>query len=151
EVLERRRVLRPAGRGPQEEELLERELALEDVALGEAPLTLEVERRDDLPVQDEVLQVRGVLGERVDDGVAELLLLVVPAALQVVRRVLDEAREDVLARRRDGRIRQARYDDVDIGARREAPVLRLVVRLLHVRDGRRDGDRAAEVRAFPGQ
>src|SRR5262245_12343289 len=36
EVLDRRAVLRPAGHGPQEEELLERQLTLEDVA-SESP------------------------------------------------------------------------------------------------------------------
>ena len=50
EAVDRRLVLRPAGHGPQEEELLERQLALEDVALGETPLALEVERRHDLAV-----------------------------------------------------------------------------------------------------
>ena len=68
------------GAGPQEEELLERQLALEDVALGEAEVALDVERRQDLPVEDQALQVRRVLGDRVDDGVAERLALLVPVA-----------------------------------------------------------------------
>ena len=42
------------GAGPQEEQLLERQLALEDVALGQPELALEVERRQHLPVQDDV-------------------------------------------------------------------------------------------------
>ena len=61
EALDRRRVLRPAGRGAQEEELLERELALEDVAFGQSPLALEIERGQDLAMQDDVLDVRRVL------------------------------------------------------------------------------------------
>src|SRR4029078_4018955 len=44
EAADRRLVLRPAGNGTQEKELLEGELALEDVALGQSPLALEVER-----------------------------------------------------------------------------------------------------------
>ncbi len=68
------RYLRPAGRGTEEEQLLERQLALEDVAFGEPPLALEVEGRQDLAVQDDVLDVRRVLGDGVDDGVAERLL-----------------------------------------------------------------------------
>ena len=40
------------GAGPQEEELLQRELALEDVALGEPGDPLDVQRREHLPVQD---------------------------------------------------------------------------------------------------
>ena len=54
EVADGRAVLRPARDGTKKEELLERQLALEDVALGQAPLALEVERRDDLPVADDV-------------------------------------------------------------------------------------------------
>ena len=55
QVLDRRAVLRPARDRTQEEKLLERKLALEDVAFGQAELAFEVERRDDLAVQDDVL------------------------------------------------------------------------------------------------
>ena len=86
EAADRRAVLRPARRRPQEEELLERELALEDVALRQPEHALDVERRQHLPVQDPLADVRRVDGDRVDDGVAERLALVVPVALlQVVR------------------------------------------------------------------
>ena len=68
-------------------------------------------------------------------------------SLQVVRRVLHEARHHVLARRRDRRIGEARDHHVDVRPPREAPVLRLVVGALHVVDARRDRDRAAQVRA----
>ena len=92
EALDGRPVLRPSRRGPQEEELLERELALEDVAFRQAPLALQIERRDDLPVQDDVPQIRRELRQRVDDRVAERLALRVPVpALQMVGCVLDEA------------------------------------------------------------
>ena len=66
EVPDRRAVLRPAGGGTEEEELFERELALEDVPLGEAEVAFDVERRQHLTVEDEVLDVRRVLRERVD-------------------------------------------------------------------------------------
>ena len=146
--LHRRLVLRPAGRGAQEEQLLERQLALEDVAFRQAEVALDVERRQHLPVQDDVLDVRRVLRDRVDDRVAERLAVLVPAALflQVIRRVLHEARHHVLARRRDRRIGQARDHHVDVGLARVAPVLRLVVGALHVVDARRDRHRAAQVR-----
>ena len=58
---DRRAVLRPARRRPQEEELVQRQLALEDVALGEAGDALDVGRREHLPVQDGRLDVRRVL------------------------------------------------------------------------------------------
>ena len=72
------RYLRPARRRPQEEQLLERQLAVEDVALGQPELALEVERRQHLPVQDDVADVRRELRDRVDDGVAERLALARP-------------------------------------------------------------------------
>src|ERR1043166_817314 len=91
EVSNRRAVLRPAGRGAEEEELFEREFALEDVALGETELAFEVERRQHLPVQDDVTYVRRMLGDGVNDGVAELLAPLVPVAFfQMIRRVLHE-------------------------------------------------------------
>ena len=61
------------GHRPVEEQLLQRELALEDVALGQAERLLDVQRRQHLPVQDHVADVRGVLGDRVDHRVAERL------------------------------------------------------------------------------
>ena len=52
-------------------QLLERQLALEDVALGQPDVTLHVQGRHDLAVQDDVADVRCALGDDVDDGVAE--------------------------------------------------------------------------------
>src|SRR5207237_1599757 len=54
QIANRRRVLRPPGNRAREEQLLERQLALEDVAFREPELALEVERRQNLPVQDDV-------------------------------------------------------------------------------------------------
>ena len=109
---------RPAGHRPVDEQLLERQLALEDVALGETHGALDVERRQHLAVQDQAPDVRRPFGEGVDDGVAEGLALLVPGALgQLVRRVLDEAAHDVLAGRRHARVDQGGDDHVDIGAR----------------------------------
>ena len=137
QVAHRRRVLRPPGHRAREEQLFERQLALEDIALGQPEVALEVERRQHLPVQDDVADVRRVLGDRVDDRVAERLALVVPGARrQLVRRVLHEAREDVLARRRDRRIGQRRDHHVHVRPPRELAVLRLVVGALHVVDAR---------------
>ena len=73
--IDRRRVLRPSRHRPQEEQLLERQLALKDVAFGEPEVALDVERRQHLPMQDDVLDVRRVLRDRVDHRVAERLAL----------------------------------------------------------------------------
>ena len=79
EALHRRSVLRPTGRRAEEEQLLERQLTLEDVALGKAEGPFDVERRQDLAMEDDVLDVRRVLRDGVDHGVAERLAMVVPA------------------------------------------------------------------------
>jgi hypothetical protein len=133
----------------QEEQLLQRQLSLEDVAFRQAEVALDVERRQDLPVQDAIPDVRRVLGDRVHDRVAERLPVGVPASLflQVIRRVLHEARHDVLPRWGDRRIGQARDDDVDIRLARIASVLRFVVRALHVFDARRDRHGATQMMA----
>ena len=51
QVLDRRLVLRPARRRAKEEQLLERQLTLEDVAFRQPPLAFEIERRDHLPLR----------------------------------------------------------------------------------------------------
>src|SRR3954447_26858371 len=61
EVLDRRPIARPSGNRAVEEELLERELALEDVALRQAEVALDVERRQHLLVEDDVADVRRAL------------------------------------------------------------------------------------------
>ena len=106
QVLDGRLVLCPAGHRAQEEQLLQRELALEDVALGQSKFAFEVERRHHLPANDDVLQVGRELRDGVDDVIAESFPLLVPGALfQLVGRVLHEAGHHVLARRCDRRDR----------------------------------------------
>src|SRR2546425_10995091 len=93
QAMDRRAVARPRRRGAQEELLLQRELALEDVAFGKTDDALDVGRRDDLAMQDRALQVRSVFGQRIDHRIAELLAAcVAPAAVEVIRRVLHEDR-----------------------------------------------------------
>ena len=58
EVADRRPEARVAGHRPVEEQLLERQLALEDVALGQPDRALDVERRLDVAVEDDVADVR---------------------------------------------------------------------------------------------
>src|SRR5579863_455546 len=101
EILNWRAVLSPAWHRTQEEELFERELSLEDVALGQSPLAFEIERSDDLLLDDDVFQVRCVLRDRVDHRVAERLFFSVPTepGRQLVWCVLHEARHHVLAGR----------------------------------------------------
>ena len=94
------------------------------------------------------------LGDPVDDRVAEGLAVVVPGAqgrVQVVRRVLDEAADDVLAGRGHRRVDEGRNDHVDVRPAAPAAVLRVVVGALHVVERGAVADRPAEVLALAGQ
>ena len=71
EILDRRAVLRPSRHRPQEEKLLERKLALENIAFAQSEFAFEIERRHHLFVQDDVFDIRRVFGNRVDHVVAE--------------------------------------------------------------------------------
>src|SRR5687768_8810389 len=53
-------ILRVTGERPVEQQLIQRELALENVALGEPHFVLELTRRAHLDVPDEILEVRAV-------------------------------------------------------------------------------------------
>ncbi len=125
---------------------------MKDVAFAQTEIAFEIEWRDDLPMQNDVFDVRSVFGDRVDHGVAERFFLVVPvqASAQLVRRVLHEARHDVFAGRRDRRIGQRRNHHVDVRAAREVAVLGVVVGALHVFDAGGNRHCAAQVRAFAG-
>src|SRR5258708_4494506 len=102
EVIDRGAVVGPAGNGAEEEELFEGKLALKNIALGETEFAFEIERGEDLAADDYFFYVGGVLGDGVDYRVAESFLVIVPGALrELVGRVLHEAGENVLARRRD--------------------------------------------------
>src|SRR6185312_4432664 len=130
-ALDRGPVVRPADRRPHEPHLRGEELAREDVALGQADRPLDVERRAHLALEDERPEAGEERLECRLDGVAEARLLGVPVALaQVVRRVLDEAAHDRLARRGhvgiDGRLDRR----VDIGPLRVPAVLGIVERPL---------------------
>ena len=76
-------------------------VALEDVAAGEADPLLDVGRPEHLVVLQAVLEVGREAGDQVDELAAHLLAAGVPAAVvEVVRRVLAEHAQQVLARRR---------------------------------------------------
>ena len=151
-ILDRRSVLRPSRHWTKEEQLVQCELSLKNVPLAQPPLAFQIERSDHLSVPNQRLEVRRVLGDGVDDGVAESLALRIPGArAEVIRRVLHEARHHVLAGGGHRWVRQARDDDVDVRPRRESPVLRVVVGALHVVQAGRDRDRAPKWRPPPGR
>src|SRR5207249_5535497 len=93
QIPNRRVVLRPARDRPREEQLLQRQLALKDVALCQSEIALEIQRRENLTMPNDVANIRRVLRNRVDDRVAERFAPLVPRARRErVRRVLHETR-----------------------------------------------------------
>src|ERR1044072_8499618 len=56
-VLDRRAVLRPTRRGPQKEELFERQLALENIPFRQTKIALQIERRQHLSLVNQTLDV----------------------------------------------------------------------------------------------
>src|SRR5580765_2511792 len=58
-------ILRPARSRPQEEQLFERQFALEDVAFGQTERSFDIERRQHLTMENDVLDIRRVLRDRV--------------------------------------------------------------------------------------
>src|SRR5690348_4570192 len=139
--------LRVTRNGTQEEKLLQRELALKDVSFAEPEFSLQIKRRENLFVDDDVFYIRRVLGQSINHVVAERLALFVPVQPrpQLVGRVLNKARHDVLARRRDGRIGQRWNDDIDIRTAREVTVLGVVISALHVFHTWRDRNCATQM------
>ena len=145
-VADRRAEVRPSRRRSEEEQLVERELPSKDVALGQRNLLLDVPRREHLLVEDDVLEVRDELRERIDHRIAEgiPLLIFVAVFRHVVAGILDEARHHVFAGRRHARIDHRRDVHVDVGSLRERPVLGVVVGLLDIVDTRADFHHAAQ-------
>src|SRR5580700_1904561 len=74
-ILNGRAEARIAWRGTQEEKLLQREFALENVAFAQSPLAFEIKWSDSLPVENDVFDVGRILRNRVDDSIAKGFLL----------------------------------------------------------------------------
>src|ERR1700677_1092744 len=147
-----RAVTGPARGRTQEEELLERQLTLKNISFGQAGGALDVERSDELLTDDQTFQIRGVLRNGIDDGVAEGFALLVPGAgREFVRRVLHEAGQDVFSGRRDGWISERGDDHVDVGTAGKFAVLGLIIGAFHIFHGRRNGNGAAQMISGAGQ
>src|SRR5439155_17025885 len=93
-------VPRPTRDGSKDEGLVQGHLPVVDVAFRQAEPLLQVDRREDLPVEDQALQAGYVLLENGCRAVGEFLALRAPlAAPQRKRSVLHEDRHHVLPRR----------------------------------------------------
>src|SRR5262245_29660323 len=79
-VADRRSILCPTRSRPQEEQLFECQFALKDVSFRKPELPFNIERRQHLPVEDDVLDIRRVLRNRIHNRVAESLALLIPGS-----------------------------------------------------------------------
>jgi hypothetical protein len=129
--------LRVAGHRPVEQQLVEGQFALEDVAFGQAHLGLDLARRAHLHVHDAVAEAGRIGGDLRDHALGEAVAVGVGplAALDLRRRVLHEAAHEVLAGRRHGRVERGRDHHVEERVGRPAPGLPVVIGALHALDG----------------
>jgi VWFA-related protein len=135
----------PAEDRAHREDLVERLLAVEQVAAGQAPVVLQILRGDHLAALDEPRQVRGGGRQRLEDAIPQLLAPAVPVAVaQGVRRVLDQHRHHVLPRWSEGRVEQARDGRLEVRMLGDLPVLRSVEGALQVVDAGAEENPAAQ-------
>src|ERR671925_278706 len=80
EIFDWRAVIGPSRDRAQKEKLFKRKFALKNISLRQAKFALEIERRQHLLTDDDVFDVWSVLGNGVDDVVAEGFALLVPSA-----------------------------------------------------------------------
>ena len=115
ETADRRPVVGPASHRPQEQQLIGGHVAVQGVTARQPHQPFHVERGDDLPVLDQVGQLREVLGDRRDRPVGAVLLDVVPLGVaQRVRLGVHVDRHDVLALGRERRIVHGREAHLDV-------------------------------------
>src|SRR5579862_5690575 len=134
QMLDRRAISRPVEQRTHGEELVKRKFSVEDLPAGHSILLLEIARRDDLVRQNEFRQIWRVLCECLNDCLTERFALLLPVALQFVRRVLNVDRHHVLAFRSKRGIGQRWNRRLQIRLSREVSVLRLVKRPLQIID-----------------
>src|SRR5687768_13062731 len=90
----------PRARGSFVEQPVRQDLAVEDVAPGEAEAGFKVRGAENEAILDEIGQARCVSFQCADDQVADLVATGLPASLgQPIRRVLSEYRKGVFALR----------------------------------------------------
>src|SRR6201996_8009775 len=87
---------------PIEQQLIESQLTLKNITLGEADLILDIPGGADFRMQDQALEIRTVARDGIDDRIAECLALRAgPLAVrELIRTILDEHRHVVLPIRR---------------------------------------------------
>src|SRR4029077_20262887 len=145
EAADGRFVTRPIEDGAHGEKLIEREFAVENVAASETVGRFEILGRDDLHAFDEAWKIRGVGGERSNDGGAKFPAAGVPISFpEFVWCILNAGGEDMFAFRRQFRIEDRRNGEVEIWLGRDFAIFGGVEGTLEIIDVRTDVDAAGE-------
>jgi hypothetical protein len=88
----------PACHRAHDEQLVQADIAVEDVAFGDAEAAFQVERGNHIPAHNRCRYIRCVFSDDFNHAVTESFALFIPgAAGQVVRHILHKAGEDVVA------------------------------------------------------
>ena len=108
---------------------------------------LQVQRRQDLPIDHRLLEVRRIFIKDVETTIREPILNLVPIALfQLVRGILNEHRHQMFARRRDGRIDHRSHGAFQHGIGGRPAILGVVVSVFDIVLIRANVDGAAMLR-----
>src|SRR5262249_59592255 len=75
QIVNRRPISCPADKRPGDKDLIEREIAMEDVSRRQTVSSLEIERRDDLARDDTPIDTWRVRGNRLCDEVTQAIAL----------------------------------------------------------------------------
>src|SRR5947207_12089931 len=138
-------IARPIENGTHGEKLVERKLAVENVAAGETVRGFQILGRDDLHAFDQAGEIRRIVGKSSNDVRAELPPAEVPIPFpQFIRSELHAGGKDVFAFGREFRIENRRNDDVEIGRWRKFSVLGGVEGALEIINIGADVDAAGE-------
>lgn len=91
-------VTRPSGEGPPVEHLPRRHIEMPDVPISQGDPAIDVERCKERPVHNDVTEIRCVMGESVDEMLADLLPPCIPCSLaKIDRRVENPDRHHMVA------------------------------------------------------
>src|SRR5436309_1061963 len=132
-VTDGRPVPGPSPERPHGEQLVQRHVAVTDVATGEPVDLLEAQRGQHLAVDDRPADVRSVLGERVESQISQFLPPGSPVSLGgPVRDELHGDRHHVVACRRQGVVDRGGDDHIEIGPARRSSGPEIVKGLLEV-------------------
>src|SRR5215475_12198117 len=144
-VFDRRTIPSPAWNWSHEEDLVQTHFRVVNTPFAEAKDLLQIERCQNLTVQNRIFETRCVVLDHVHDRISQGVPLSVPAAIaQMIGGVLHPDRHYMFAGRSERRIGHRRNSDLQKRLSREAAVLRVIRRVFKVIDCWPDMNDAAQ-------